>query len=123
MKRVAGVAIILAMIGVAILIPYLFVGGLVWQYVVALAVTGVSICAWIGVFWLASWLWDNVSKVLGWILLGLNMTVFPAVWVELIGAVWWGWFVVLGMSLGIFLVPLAIFVVGGYALKLIKGVK
>ena len=123
MKRVAGVAIILAMIGVAILIPYLFVGSLVWQYVGALAVVAVAACAWLGVFWLASWLWENVSKVLGWILLGLNLIVFPAVGMELVGGAWWGWFVVLGMVVGLLLVTSIISVVGGYALKLITGEK
>ena len=123
MKRVAGVAIILAMIGIAILIPYLFIGGLVWQYVVVVAVVGVATCAWLGVFWLASWLWDNVSDALGWTVLGLNMLVFPAVGMELIGGAWWGWFVVLGMAVGLILVVLVICVVGGYALKLIKGEK
>lgn len=123
MKRVAGVSIILAMIGVAILIPYLFIGGLVWKYVAAFAVVGVAFFAWCGVFWLASWIWDNVSEVLGWILLGLNLIVFPAVGMELVGGAWWGWFVVLGMVAGILLVALVISVVGGYALKLIVGEK
>lgn len=123
MKRVAGVAIILAMIGVAVLIPYLFIGDSVWPYVGALAVIGVAICVWLGVFWLASWLWDNVSEVLGWILMGLNLIVFPSVGMDLVGGEWWGWFVVLGMALGILLVVLVISVVGGFALKLIKGEK
>lgn len=122
MKRLAGVGIILGLVGAFVLFSVLALGA-TWMDWVVIFTFLAAVCTFYGLLVLGGYLWNTVSKMLGVVVWVLTLFVLPPIGFVLLGSTWWSWFVVAGAGIAIVAVVLGASVLLSYATDLISGRK